>query len=487
LLVTLGMCMAGCTRTSSPTSRPPDDLPPFSTQPDIHWPQPAREDVSTVVANFPSTFQPVPLPKELEKLLDPGNRPTREESDRAREVHSEVLEKDAEIDGYLLKLMSHPGLAKPAAVSKVMEDLVSLSLTDIRLIPIIAHWGQPPEEHVASWETAARLLRPPTVPETATVVAQAFQTAARNIASPAAECKALDPALIRFLVNRMVPTAATLQLRYEFSVARFEAGRSSCRVFPEKELDRLDEVQRARLRSLIGDESRSHAASEMALAYRDGCLSDKPAPAVVALGICPWATGDIGGVGLSADGAPALKPDTANAFVHHTLDAQRAAADNIPALETFLTKVANGEEGNLVDRVLGTIADQKREYWINAGKSILILTEQGAPDPDETRIRIAIVTRTGFRIAPVPISFGQYDDDSIAAIADADGDGNIEVWIRATTGECDGEEGTQAPGIDCAVESYHRLEQFGDSFIPYVEGPRPKPPKRVLPAAPQGS
>jgi hypothetical protein len=432
----------------------------------------------------------VQLPKEPEKLLDPRNQPTRGESDRAREVHTEVLEKDAEIGRYLRELMSHPGLAKPADVSKVMEDLVSLSLTDIRLIPIIAHWGRPPQEHIASWETAARLLRSPTAPETSTVVAQAFQTAARNIASPASECKALDPAVTRFLVNRMVPTAATLQLRYEFSVARFEAGRSSCRVFPEKELDHLDEGQRAHLRSLIGDESRSHATSEMALAYRDTCRSEKPAPAVVALGICPWATGDIGGIGLSGDGEPVLKPNTATAFVHHAADAQSAEADNIPALEAFLTKVAIGGEGNLVDRVLGAIADQKREYWLNAGKTILVLAEEGALDPDETRIRIAIVTKTVFKIAPVPISFGQYDDDSIAGISDADGDGNIEVWIRATIGECDGEaEGIQKPG-DCAVENYHRLEQFGDSFIPYVEGPRPKAPKTLTAqpeaAAPQG-
>jgi hypothetical protein len=185
-----------------------------------------------------------------------------------------------------------------------------------------------------------------------------------------------------------------------------------------------------------------------------------------------------------------LKPDTTSAFAHHAVDTKRAKSNDASdalALGPLLAKIASERQGNLVDRVLDRIADGKREYWLNADNAVLVLTEQGARELDGTGTHIAIVTEAGFKVVPVPISFGQYDDDRIVGISDADADGNIEVWIVATTGECDGEAGTQRPGIDCAVQSYHRLEQFGDSFIPYVEGPRPKLPKGAYSEAGAGS
>jgi len=414
-LITLGVCLVSCTRSPTPASHPPNSLQ-LSTRADIHGTQPATQDESNVVADSAATSHSLQLPQKVEKLLEPKNQPAWAESDRAQVIRAQLLERDAGINRYLQRLMSDPGLAKPADVTKIIEDLVSLSLANVRL---------PPAQHIVSWETAARLLQPPTAPETSIVVAQAFRAAARSIAGLTAECKMLDPAVIRFLAQGGAPPAATLQLRYEFSVARFESGRSSCRVFPEQELDRLDEEQRARLSSLIGDESRSHATSEMALAYRGSCRSKKPAPAVVASGICPWATGDIGGMGISEDGEPALKPSIAGVFVHHMAGARSDAADKVAPLEVLLTKVAIDAQRNLVDRVQRAIADQKREYWLNAGKTILVLAEAGPPDPDYTRIRIAIVTNAGFKIAPVPITFGQYDDDSIAEIADADADDTV--------------------------------------------------------------
>lgn len=301
----------------------------------------------------------------------------------------------------------------------------------------------------------------------------------------AAECRALDPPLhgehsrpeevvrVGFVdAGNLVPTELPLQFRFEFSVARFEAGRSSCDVFPK--FERFNEAQRARLAALIGIEARARATAEMSIAFRDTCRSSEPDPAVVALGICPWATGGIGG-DLIFHEHP-LKPEARSAFAHHTVDTKSARYEAF-ALAAFLPKVASNGMGNLVDRLDrladGELAGVTPEYWLNASRTVLVLSEKGDRNPEGSGIRVAIVTEKSFKIAPIPIAFGQYGDDKVAGISDSDADGNIEVWITATLGECDG-EGEQRPGIDCAFESYHRFEQFGDSLLPYVEGPRPK-------------
>jgi hypothetical protein len=196
--------------------------------------------------------------------------------------------------------------------------------------------------------------------------------------------------------------------------------------------------------------------------------------------------GDVGGTGSSPpddEHEPLLHPDTRAAFAHHKISAKKSASMQAVALEPFLTEVASDGQGNLISRVLGKLSDTNlpsplREHWLNSDGTILVLTEVRTWEPGATGTYVAVVTNSSFKILPVPISFGQYQDDEIVGISDIDGDGNIEIWIESSVGECDGDEGTQQVGVDCDVRNYHRLEQFGDSFIPFVDGPRPKVLKR---------
>lgn len=87
-------------------------------------------------------------------------------------------------------------------------------------------------------------------------------------------------------------------------------------------------------------------------------------------------------------------------------------------------------------------------------------------------ILVTIASRDAFETATGPV-FGQYEDDRVVQVSDADGGGNIEVWTESSHGECDG---ATELGSDCSpAVTYHRLERFGDGFIPYIDGPRPMP------------
>ncbi len=83
---------------------------------------------------------------------------------------------------------------------------------------------------------------------------------------------------------------------------------------------------------------------------------------------------------------------------------------------------------------------------------------------------LLLVTPDSARLVGIPPRFGfQYDEGEIKYVSDLDADGNLEVWLAGTFGECDGED--LRPGIDCAIESLQMGEIYADALSYFSKTP----------------
>ncbi|HWS03377.1 MAG TPA: hypothetical protein VN448_08275, partial [Gammaproteobacteria bacterium] len=103
----------------------------------------------------------------------------------------------------------------------------------------------------------------------------------------------------------------------------------------------------------------------------------------------------------------------------------------------------------------------------------LNLTEQ-TPEtawPFASSRLLLVIGSDNIALAGIPQRFGyQYDEGEIAHVSDLDEDGQLEVWLSGTFGECDGEE--LQPGVDCAIEVLHMGEIRGDALSYFIYTPR---------------
>ena len=98
--------------------------------------------------------------------------------------------------------------------------------------------------------------------------------------------------------------------------------------------------------------------------------------------------------------------------------------------------------------------------------------DAGASEEEVAGTALLVFGQTQLNLIALPGGWGQYDDGTIAAMTDIDGDSRLEVWFKSESGECDGED--SKPGIDCAVESFQLGgEVFGNTLSTYIKGPPP--------------
>ncbi|MBI5462472.1 MAG: hypothetical protein HY941_09840 [Gammaproteobacteria bacterium] len=154
-------------------------------------------------------------------------------------------------------------------------------------------------------------------------------------------------------------------------------------------------------------------------------------------------------------------------------DAQGQAAKNMRAIAAELDRRGATIYAATTWNYPGSYPGSRPEHSKSLVELRLNMTEQPSDSPWPfmgTRILLAIephnVTWVG-----VPQRFGyQYDDGEITHVSDLDADGNLEVWLSGTFGECDGED--LRPGVDCAIETIHMGEIAGDAVSYFADTSR---------------
>lgn len=286
---------------------------------------------------------------------------------------------------------------------------------------------------------------------------------------------------------------------YEYTLAKVEAEKQTCggldyfvtkngyslsdnqqqpRWLAEKWQEQTKRVDK--LRKYVGNEDYSFIHKELIDGVEGGCERNIPSLASV-LGVCPWR--------MNTDRSEYSK---------QVLDADKTKYKYFPiemkngmsmieiekAINVIAQKLVAGSADNSFS-ALKDIGFYPVKYWVSPDQTkVVFQVVSGAstivsdnsrpryiPFMQERTILIS-VTSKGSRYTYVPGNYGQYDDGDIVAISDKDKDGNIEVWIEATWGECDG-EGLR-PGIDCAIVHHYMAEQFGNYLGGFVQGLRPQ-------------
>lgn len=173
------------------------------------------------------------------------------------------------------------------------------------------------------------------------------------------------------------------------------------------------------------------------------------------------------------------------AFVAQPLEPPPAAAATHAA--AWLDKLAHAADAAIGHRLRAIADDLDRRgatvyaatHWSHAGHTnSLIELQLGMADPASESTWPFTASRMLLLIAPnnvwlagVPQRFAyQYDEGEITRVSDLDADGNLEVWLSGTFGECDGED--LRPGVDCAVETLHMGEIRGDALSYFANTPR---------------
>lgn len=124
-------------------------------------------------------------------------------------------------------------------------------------------------------------------------------------------------------------------------------------------------------------------------------------------------------------------------------------------------------EKSLIELQTGTTQQETEPAWPFGGQRYLLVV-----DPQSVTL------------AGIPGRFSyQYDEGEITNVSDLDRDGNLEVWLTGTFGECDGDD--PQPGIDCAIETVH-MGEIRDDALTYFADTRPAGESRKSAAAGRG-
>lgn len=263
----------------------------------------------------------------------------------------------------------------------------------------------------------------------------------------------------------------------EYALANLERNHSNCGAIPLEFYPRMQNDQIKRLSALVGQTEKSIAFASLAKDFSAAC-EDKAMNDVIA--ICPWLREKIE---IKKRLLPNFKK---NGFYFTQLEAV-GEWNNKEAFKTWLDQLVPPQKA----RIKPLLAALRQNpvpralfgYWKNKEETVLVLRPQlaqAAPvneasylvDHDELSQFIVVVSDTGIQWVALPQNLGQYDDGVLVGLSDVDQDGNIEAWFSAEWGECDGEG--LVPGRDCAIPRYYRFEQFGERFLPFVLGARPK-------------
>ena len=192
-----------------------------------------------------------------------------------------------------------------------------------------------------------------------------------------------------------------------------------------------------------------------------------------ALGICPWRTKN----DRSEYEKEMLDKDKGR-FRYFPIEMNDGAS--IVEIETAINIIARKLVAGPSDISFAARKDAEFYpvgYWVSPGKTKVVfqLVEttifypwpRDVPFTQRKTILISVTSKES-RYINVPGNYGQYDDGQVVGITDRDKDENIEVWITATWGECDGEE--LKPGIDCSIPHYYMAEQFGNYLGGFIQG-----------------
>jgi hypothetical protein len=289
---------------------------------------------------------------------------------------------------------------------------------------------------------------------------------------------------------------------YEYSLAKVEAEKQSCGGLSyvltkyDISLDRkitgwLDEkwqeqTERVdRLKKYVGNEEFSFLHKELIDGIEGGCEPNIPSLANE-LGICPWRINTAWTAGITTGLSETMLDDDKCKFKYFPIE-----------MKNGLTQVEIEKAINILAQklVAGSAASSfaafkddgfyPMGYWVNPDQTKMVFqVESGSYSiiEDNSRPRyipftlrrtiLISVTSKESRHIYVPGGYGQYDDGQIIGITDQDKDGNIEVWISGTWGECDGED--SEPGINCAYTEYYMSEQLGNFLGSFVQELRPQ-------------
>ncbi|WMW80803.1 hypothetical protein RF679_00645 [Undibacterium cyanobacteriorum] len=263
----------------------------------------------------------------------------------------------------------------------------------------------------------------------------------------------------------------------EYGLANLERNHTNCGAIPLEFYPRMQNDQIKRLSALVGQTEKSIAFASLAKDFYTAC-EDKAMNDVIA--ICPWLREKIE---IKKRILPNFKK---NGFYFTSLEAIGEWNDRA-AFKAWLDQLVPPQHAR-VKLLLAALKQNPAPralfgYWKNKEETLLVLRPQlaqiAAPkqasylvDYDVPSQFLVVVSDTGIQWVALPQSLGQYDDGVLIGLSDVDQDGNIEAWLSAEWGECDGEG--LVPGRDCAIPHYYRFEQFGERFLPFVQGARPQ-------------
>lgn len=426
----------------------------ISLSPGTHSAQPATqaEQASTGIFEIPTY------------LANRWGGLSREEFDLVQQLVTVGVQQDNELYRRLQSILGHPSVFATIEVDRTFDDLLKLTANLRKLDWIKAVLASNPE--VRSWSVVNDSLHDPRIDKAVT-----------NLARRAAHkpgCELMD------LQLKGLPPV----FWYEYAMAKFEYERKSCGALPSSDwLSRMSISRLARLRALVGDESRSFAHAELVFAFQEPCTTAKLSSVENMIGLCRWTKEpvDLG----TRRKAKLQKKD---AFQFFPLKHSTFAAVSKVSVAAVVLQASTGKKADTVARTILEISDNHKPgittgYWLSSDRKKLIFLIDIEPSPptnqpsylsplEKWKRYLVLVSDTNYLLLGVPGGFGQYDDGEIMGISDIDHDGNVEVWFSATWGECDGED--SVPGKNCAITHFYRLEQFGSDLAPFVFGSRPR-------------
>ncbi|MFT3735634.1 MAG: hypothetical protein QM776_11515 [Rhodocyclaceae bacterium] len=263
---------------------------------------------------------------------------------------------------------------------------------------------------------------------------------------------------------------------FEYSLSKMDVEKRSCNVFPhgwlESPANGPDAERIGRLKKRMAETVPHVFLAQVAGGSASACAEPEMAKAVQ-FDACKWAAvlSDVEVGNQDPRSLEMTKSFVSHAWPEHK---ERTAA----AIKEDVARLAQKLVGRTPDQAWKLLQyreaiKEPSEYWIGDGGKLLVLRFEasyservGAP-----AAYLMVLSKERDELIDVPGNFGQYDNGDVAGISDIDGDGNIEVWISATWGECDGED--EEPGETCSIPHLYMMEQLGSQFIPFVKGPRP--------------
>jgi len=290
---------------------------------------------------------------------------------------------------------------------------------------------------------------------------------------------------------------------YEYTLAKVEAERQTCNglhyfltthnyLLPKDQqnigwLDKNWQEQTERVKKLkeyVGNEKYSFLHKALVDGVDGGCEHGIQSLANV-LNICPWR------VNTDRSEFPKEMLDKDKSHFKYFPIELKNDASKVEA-ESAINIMAQKLVGGSVDSSFAALKDTRfypMGYWVSSDQTKVVFKGVSRPKTiayDNSRPRyipftleqtiLISATSKESRYLYVPSGYGQYDDGQIIGITDQDKDGNIEVWISATMGECDGDGEELRPGIDCAIPHHYMAEQFGNYLGGFVQGPSPQIP-----------